>query len=144
MQTECAFFMMNAFRLLLLAGSLTTAAFAEDPWSVEPAHPAIAKHPPASSPDPSTAGLIARGWLTFYQQWLGVLMQSNCRMAPSCSNYSIEAIRKHGAAVGIVMTADRLLHEGDEQIAQRYIRSAGFAYCPDPVSNNDFWWHTHD
>ena len=62
-------------------------------------------------------------------------------MDPSCSRYSLLAIQKHGAAIGIVMTADRLLHEADEQKISREVRTAGQAFCLDPVSNNDFWWY---
>ncbi len=64
-------------------------------------------------------------------------------MQPSCSAYGLQSIDRHGALIGIVMTADRLLHEGDEQILNRYVKIAGFSYCPDSVANNDFWW-SHD
>ncbi|MFO7535379.1 MAG: membrane protein insertion efficiency factor YidD [Kiritimatiellia bacterium] len=80
------------------------------------------------------------GWLAFYQNWMGVISRSHCRMDPSCSNFSIAAIHKHGSAIGIMMTADRLLHEADEQKQNRFVISSGLASCPDPVSNNDFWW----
>lgn len=134
-----------AQRLLLLTISLglSTKGFAEEPWSVSSRDPITAVHLAKSKPSQaasSTPEIVAMGWLSFYQNWLSVVSQSHCRMAPSCSNFSIEAIHEHGAALGIMMTADRLLHEADEQKQNRFVLSSGLASCPDPVSNNDFWW----
>lgn len=134
--------MMRALSILCLVGFLPAGAGADDPWSASPAHPALSA---PSTPGPeeiaSTAELAAQIWLRFYQNWIGVVSRSKCRMEPSCSHYSLQAIRKHGAGIGIVMTADRLLHEADEQKLSRVVRTAGQAFCPDPVSNNDFWWY---
>jgi len=41
----------------------------------------------------------------------------------------------------IVMTADRLLHEADEQSKHLIVIETGKALCLDPVENNDFWWY---
>lgn len=115
---------------------------AEEPWSGSAVNPSFDAPKPAIRPQPASTGqATAFLWLAFYRNWLPVLVQSNCRMDPSCSTYALLAIEKHGAAIGIVMTADRLLHEGDEQGLRRVVRSMGKAYCPDPVSNNDFWWN---
>jgi putative component of membrane protein insertase Oxa1/YidC/SpoIIIJ protein YidD len=129
--------------LLVFACGIRSAA--EEPWSVAAGHPVVAKTAgPMAPPAFRTTGEItARGWIAFYQQYLSVFIQSQCRMLPSCSAYGLQAIDRHGALVGIVMTADRLLHEGDEQRLNRFVRTAGVSYCPDPVSNNDFWW-AHD
>ena len=32
-----------------------------------------------------------------------------CRFAPTCSHYAIEAVRQHGAALGIVLASVRLI-----------------------------------
>lgn len=124
--------------LLLCAG-----AGGAEPWTVSRRHPVPFDAPPllSASVHASTAELTARTWLRFYQEWISVVSRSPCRMDPSCSRYSLLAIQKHGAAIGIVMTADRLLHEADEQKIARVVRTAGQAFCLDPVSNNDFWWH---
>ena len=61
-------------------------------------------------------------------------------MIPSCSNYSMEAVRRHGAMLGILMTADRLIHEWDEELRADLIQIDGRTLCADPVENNDFWW----
>ena len=35
-----------------------------------------------------------------YQYFLAPMLGSNCRFAPSCSNYALEAITKYGAIKG--------------------------------------------
>ncbi len=137
--------MLTRLLLLLVSACGILSVAAEEPWSVAAVHPVVAKttgHPPPAAIR-STGEITARGWIAFYQQYLSVFIQSQCRMQPSCSAYGLQCIDRHGALVGIVMTADRLLHEGDEQLINRYVKTAGFSYCPDPVSNNDFWW-AHD
>jgi putative membrane protein insertion efficiency factor len=44
-----------------------------------------------------------------YQYFLRPLMGANCRFAPSCSDYALEAIRKHGAAKGAWLAARRIV-----------------------------------
>ena len=44
-----------------------------------------------------------------YQVVLSPLFTGCCRFEPSCSNYSIEALRRHGAARGFLLTCARLL-----------------------------------
>ncbi len=44
-----------------------------------------------------------------YQVVLGVHMGNCCRFEPSCSNYSMEALRTHGAWRGLSLTVRRVL-----------------------------------
>ena len=44
-----------------------------------------------------------------YQRAISPLLPSTCRFYPSCSAYSIEALREHGALRGIWMTLRRIL-----------------------------------
>ena len=44
-----------------------------------------------------------------YQFLLSPHMGNCCRFEPSCSNYSIEALRTHGAWRGLWLTARRML-----------------------------------
>jgi putative membrane protein insertion efficiency factor len=46
--------------------------------------------------------------LRAYQYFLRPLLGANCRFAPSCSDYALEAIRKHGAAKGAWLAARRV------------------------------------
>jgi putative membrane protein insertion efficiency factor len=77
----------------------------------------------------------------FYQNFISPITEARCPMYPSCSVYSIEAIEKHGAIMGFVMTADRLLHEINETDHAPMIKKGGRWKYYDPVSNNDFWWY---
>jgi putative membrane protein insertion efficiency factor len=47
--------------------------------------------------------------IRLYQWTLSPLLGVNCRYAPSCSAYAIEAIETHGAARGLWFAARRLL-----------------------------------
>ena len=44
-----------------------------------------------------------------YQYLVSPLLGSNCRYFPSCSSYTLEAIKLHGAAKGLVMGSWRIL-----------------------------------
>ena len=44
-----------------------------------------------------------------YQVTLGFFMGGHCRFHPTCSEYSIEALRVHGALRGSWLTLRRLL-----------------------------------
>ena len=45
----------------------------------------------------------------FYQLCLSPLKPPTCRFTPTCSQYAIEALRKHGAIKGLYLTVRRLL-----------------------------------
>lgn len=45
----------------------------------------------------------------FYQLCLSPLKPPSCRFTPTCSQYAIEALRKHGPIKGLYLTAKRLL-----------------------------------
>jgi putative membrane protein insertion efficiency factor len=54
---------------------------------------------------------VAMGMLWTYQRTLSPLLYGlgvRCRHAPSCSAYSMEAFRRHGALRGTVLTVSRL------------------------------------
>ncbi|MEJ2176403.1 MAG: membrane protein insertion efficiency factor YidD [Gammaproteobacteria bacterium] len=44
-----------------------------------------------------------------YKLIVSPFMGQNCRFHPSCSNYSMEAIRIHGAFKGVVLSLRRIL-----------------------------------
>lgn len=45
----------------------------------------------------------------FYQVCLSPFLGAHCRFYPSCSAYTYEAIERHGALVGVLLGARRLL-----------------------------------
>ncbi|MEE8398123.1 MAG: membrane protein insertion efficiency factor YidD, partial [Desulfobacterales bacterium] len=59
---------------------------------------------------------------------------------PSCSAYGKQAIKKHGVALGTIMTAARLTHERGEMRFSPMVKTAKGYRFYDPVENNDFWF----
>jgi uncharacterized protein len=47
---------------------------------------------------------LVRTYRLLLSPWLG----NGCRFEPTCSNYSLQALEKHGAAVGTYMTIHRI------------------------------------
>jgi uncharacterized protein len=43
-----------------------------------------------------------------YRRFLSPLLGPRCRFAPSCSEYTLEALRQHGAARGLWLSVRRL------------------------------------
>lgn len=67
-----------------------------------------------------------------------------CPMTPTCSNYGLQAMDKHGPLVGWMMIVDRLLRESDEQDLASHVVVAEEYRTHDPVDANDFWWFSTD
>ncbi|WP_455229467.1 membrane protein insertion efficiency factor YidD [Kingella denitrificans] len=51
---------------------------------------------------------VLLGLVRFYQLAISPLFPPRCRYVPTCSQYAIEALRKHGACKGACLTAKRL------------------------------------
>ena len=47
--------------------------------------------------------------IRFYQLVISPILPSACRYTPSCSAYGIEALKKHGAIKGSVLTIKRIM-----------------------------------
>lgn len=47
--------------------------------------------------------------IKFYQYCISPLFPPTCRYTPTCSQYALEAIRKHGPFKGLWLTVKRLL-----------------------------------
>lgn len=46
--------------------------------------------------------------IRLYQQWVSVAMPGVCRFQPTCSEYAVRAIRRHGAGRGCWLGIKRL------------------------------------
>ena len=60
---------------------------------------------------------IFLGMLHGYQKYISPMKKPCCRYTPCCSDYAVEAIRKHGAGKGFYLAVRRVLrchpfHEG--------------------------------
>ena len=81
----------------------------------------------------------------FYQRPLNHLSAvrfTECPMYPSDSQYSLQSFKKHGFIMGGIMTFDRLMRCGrDEVKLSPRILVNGKVKSYDPVEANDFWWY---
>ncbi len=48
------------------------------------------------------------GFIRLYQLVLSPWLPTSCRFTPSCSQYGVEAIRRHGAIKGTALTLGRI------------------------------------
>lgn len=49
------------------------------------------------------------GFIRGYQKLISPLFPPSCRYYPTCSNYAVQAIQKHGAIKGSIMGVARIL-----------------------------------
>lgn len=92
--------------------------------------------PAAASSDSALTAII-----DFYQgplDHLAPVRQGVCPMYPSCSEYSREVIEKYGFLKGWMMTCDRLIRCGRDELSHsRQVRVDGKIRCYDPPENNE-------
>ena len=90
----------------------------------------------------TAASSILTGPIQFYQKYLSGADGHRCPMTPSCSGYAAQAIRRHGAFLGWIMTCDRLMRCGRDELklSPSALTRQGIR-CRDPLDNNDFWLH---
>ena len=79
--------------------------------------------------------------IKFYKKYISSLDGNRCSMYPSCSKYASTAFKKHGFLIGWIMTCDRLIRcGGDEVLTSKQISVNNKKIYIDPVNANDFWW----
>lgn len=140
---------IRLFLILVATLVLSAPAAAADwgPWSVSATAPTIAPHRATVAPlraregDGELVRIPFSLLLGLYKNYISPLDGDRCPMQPNCSHYASQAIRKHGLLIGIVMTADRLMHEADERNYRPAVRAGNRYLVPDPLHNNDFWWY---
>jgi len=78
--------------------------------------------------------------IKFYQKYISGIDGERCSMYPSCSHYSGQAIKKHGWLKGWIMTCDRLMRCGRDEIRlSPPIMIKGRRHAYDPLNQNDIW-----
>jgi putative membrane protein insertion efficiency factor len=85
---------------------------------------------------PTMLGSFLLGSVRFFQKQISPIDGPRCSFSPTCSQFGYEAVHDHGPALGIIMTADRLMRCS-------YWTEAGLDYARlpngalhDPVTNN--------
>ena len=69
--------------------------------------------------------------IRLYQRLLSPFLPPRCRYTPTCSQYAVEALRKHGPLKGLWLTLYRLL---------RCNPFGGFGYDPVPEKFSFFYY----
>jgi hypothetical protein len=133
---------------------------AEEPWSVNPVSPTIVK----ADEKPLHQHKKSSGGLAFYQKYISSFDGPRCSLSPTCSGYAAQSFERFGFFMGLVLTADRLMHEGDKVDWLKVIpldpRYEGWQigatiydwvwasrlfgrrpYFADSVYSNSYWWN---
>jgi len=72
---------------------------------------------------------LALAPLHLYRRWISPMLPATCRYYPSCSNYAVQAIEKHGVLKGSWL--------GIKRLARCHPWAAGGV---DPVPDEFRWW----
>jgi putative membrane protein insertion efficiency factor len=48
-------------------------------------------------------------FIRFYKRFISPILPNSCRFYPTCSQYAIDAVEKHGVAKGVIMASYRIL-----------------------------------
>lgn len=88
----------------------------------------------------STGKVVLGGLVNFYSKVLSPADGPRSPSYPTGSAYGREAIQKHGVILGVLLTADRLVHEVDHHQGTTILIYGVKRYF-DPVRNNTFWWN---
>ena len=134
--------------LLLGGGAATASAQATAGGMRAPGAHATPRAPllafrPAPRVEPSTPGVgasVFQAILSFYRNVITKVDGDRCDMAPSCSTYSRQALQRHGLLLGVLLTADRLLHEADEIGKVPTMQVGREKAHLDPLEANTYWW----
>ena len=70
--------------------------------------------------------------IRFYQKCISPLLGSNCRYYPTCSAYTMEAVRRFGAVKGCLLGARRILRCNS-------FSKGGFDPVPDDFKGDIKW-----
>jgi len=120
---------------LLLWFAFAPPLFADDwgPWETQESRKVVAKGSEDFHP--------LKWGIRFFQRYISVVDGPRCPMTPTCSTYALQALDKHGVAMGTFMTVDRLYHESNPREHRHPVPYADRVRFFDPLENNDFWFN---
>lgn len=79
--------------------------------------------------------------IKFFQKSMSRADGDRCPMYPSCSQYASKAFKRHGAIKGWILSCDRLLRCGHDEIRRSpKIRVKRKTRIFDPIEANTRWW----
>lgn len=116
-----------------------------EPWSASRRAPVLPDGAPTSlagAAGPQRSQMLELAF-RLYSRHLSRVDGPRCEHRPSCSRYSVEAMRKHGFIAGAWLSIDRLLRGGDSSsLKQLPLKEfhEGNRYYHDPIEENDFFF----
>jgi hypothetical protein len=112
------------------------------PWSVSETRPAdLSVRGGTESGNRKPSGLFEFGY-RLYRNHITQIDGARCEHRPTCSRFSIQAIRKHGFLVGSLLSLDRLFRAGNSSVIRElpiHKIEGGRPFFEDPVEANDFF-----
>ena len=126
--------------VLLIAISWSPAAWTQSDANPMRAPKAARKQVAAVSGPVSIPAWVFDAYLRFFQKVISPVDGARSNMYPTGSAYARQAFAKHGAVLGFLLTAERLMHEGNEGLVAPRIRKHGRWRVYDPLEANDKWW----
>ena len=115
-----------------------------EPWKFDEAKHRTVARSDARQGNISLPSQAVMGALNFFSEYISKVDGDRCPTYPTCASYSRQVVRKHGFFMGIVMTADRLIHEGSEMHYAPLVKVGGGVRYYDPVNWNDYWWYNRE
>jgi hypothetical protein len=95
------------------------------------------------TPRASESGWLGRpvGWMiALYRTQIRPAIGQRCSLVPSCSEYCLRAVRKHGLVAGLAAYGDRAVREPDVVSEKRRpVMVNGRRRYPDPLEEHDAW-----
>jgi len=130
---QFAFLVFVFVLLAMIPGQSTAADQMKGPFSQAGKEDSVADRPT------STVKWIGKGAIQLYSKYVSPADGPRSPSYPTSTAYGIKAIERHGFWIGILLIADRLIHEADVHRGPR-IELYGISRYDDPVESNTFWW----
>ena len=124
---------------LVLGCSIAMACYAQHssmmrgPHFRKPIQSRFAEH------ETSSTRLVWIGLIDFFRHVISPADGPRSPSYPTGSAYGKQAVETYGFFLGVVLTADRLIHEADRPFGP-VITVYGKARYYDPLKNNTYWW----
>ena len=117
-----------------------------DPWSVSPEAPPIKENDKSDTPAIDTDRLNASPFVSivwFINAYSALSSdEPSCTFQPTCSEYTRQAIAKHGLFLGLIMGVERVLRYHHDHVGHELIETKDGYKISDPLKYNDFWFRS--
>ena len=87
----------------------------------------------------SAVKLVWINTINLYSKYISPADGPRSPSYPTSTAYGKQAIEAHGFLLGIILIADRLIHESDQHLGPKIIIHGNRRYH-DPVEANTYWW----